>query len=88
MNEKDEKTAGAKAVATAGKAGSDSRVIVIEIGKKQRKKTIKRLRKGRGKLMPKIEAAVKEVQEETGATGVLPIVFVVEKKQRSGRLFW
>lgn len=88
MNEKDEKSAGSKAVATAGKAGNDSRMIVIEIGKKQRKKTIKRLREGRGKLMPKIEAAVKEVQEETGATGVLPIVFVVEKKERSRRLFW
>jgi hypothetical protein len=86
MIDKDDKATGAKA-ATSAKAGY-TRVIVIDIGKKQKKKAIKRLRQGRGKLMPKIEAAVQDIQQETGATNTLPIVFVVEKKKKSLRLFW
>lgn len=79
-----EKAASA-AVPTA--AGGGSRIVVVDIGKKQKKKAIKRLRKGRGKLMPKIEEAIKEIQEETKTTNALPIVVVVEKK-RSRRGLW
>jgi hypothetical protein len=64
--------------------GTASRLIVVDIGKKQGRKAIKRLRQGRGRLLPKIQAAVKEVQEETGQTNTLPIVFVVERRRRRG----
>ncbi len=69
------------------KSDDQSRIVVIDIGKKQKKKAIRRLRQGRGKLMPKVESAVKSVQEETGTANVLPIVIVVRKK-RSRRWFW
>jgi hypothetical protein len=78
----------ATAAATDSAAGKGaSRIVVVDIGKKQTKKAIKRLRQGRGKLMPKVEAAVKEVQEETKTTNTLPIVIVIEKKQ-SRRWLW
>jgi len=64
------------------------RVVVIDIGKKQRKKAIKRLRQGRGKLMPKIDSAIKEIQKEAGAAEALPVVVVVERKKRSRRFLW
>lgn len=67
---------------------SSSRMLVIDIGKKQRKKSIKLLRKGRGRLMTKIEAAVQDVQKEAGASNALPIVFVVRQRRgRRGLLF-
>ena len=67
-----------KAVANVKSTPSDktdgqSRVVVIDIGKKQKKKAIRRLRQGRGKLMPKVESAIKSVKEETGAAVVIPL---------------
>jgi hypothetical protein len=79
-----------KAAAVAGTpavTGDGSQIVVVDIGKKQSKKAIKRLRQGRGKLMPKIESAIQEIQEETKTTNVMPVVVVVEKKQRR-RWIW
>lgn len=67
----------------------DSRIIVVDIGKKQKKKAIRRLREGRGRLTAKVEEAVKEIREEAG-TGSGPVVVVVvrRKKKKCGRTLW
>lgn len=78
----------AAAVAATPAAENGSRIVVVDIGKKQSKKAIKRLREGRGKLMPKIESAIQEIQEETKTTNAMPIVVVVEKKKRRRGLLW
>lgn len=67
---------------------SQSRMVVIDIGKKQKKKTIRRLRQGRGKLLPRVEEAVKDVREEMGESGAAPVVVVVVRKKRSRRWLW
>ena len=71
----------------ATEGNGKSRLVVIDIGKKQSKKAIKRLREGRGKLLPKIESAIKEVQQEAGESGS-PIVVVIERKRSSSRWLW
>ena len=75
-------------VAAGSEVEGKPRVVVIDIGKKQSKKAIKRLRQGRGKLMPKIDSAIKEIQQEAGSGDTLPVVVVVERKKKASRLFW
>jgi hypothetical protein len=67
----------------------DPSFVVIDIGKKQRKKAIKRLRKGKGKLTRKIEEMLAELRESSSLPAGSPVVIVVREKKnkKSRRLF-
>lgn len=58
-------------------------IVVVDIGKKQKGKDIRRLRRGEGKLMDKVQSLVEEIQEnlDSGAQ-VQPIVLVVRRKRK------
>jgi hypothetical protein len=70
---------------TVGEEGDSSRIIVVDIGKKQKKKAIKRLRQGRGRLVAKVEDAISEIREEGGITGSSPVVVVVVRRKNKCR---
>jgi hypothetical protein len=56
-------------------------VVVVDLGKRQSRKNIKRLRKGRGKLMPRVERIVDElVQAGTVKADAQPVVIVVRER--------
>jgi hypothetical protein len=77
-------------VVTSGqdKSPSGPSFVVVDIGKKQRRKAIKKLRKGKGKLTRKIEAMIAELKESSSLPDDSPLVVVVrEKKKRARRLF-
>lgn len=64
-------------------AGSSGAPIIIGLGKSRRKQ-VKRLRKGRGKLMGDVIEALDELKEaDSIAANAQPVVFVVQ--QRRGR---
>ena len=67
---------------------NESRIVVIDIGKKQKKKAIRQLHQGRGKLLPKVQEAVKGVQQEMETTGAPPVVVVVVRKKKRRRWLW
>ncbi len=56
-------------------------MIVVDLNKRQTKKRIKKLRKGRGKLLGQIGEVISELQE-TGTIGAdaQPVVIVVREK--------
>ena len=56
-------------------------LVILDIGKKQRKKRIRRLRKGRGKLFNRVRDLVEEMKEDgTIDSGAQPVVIVVRQK--------
>jgi hypothetical protein len=62
--------------------------IIIDMGKKK-KKDIKRLRKGKGKLMGDVDDCIQELREAGEITGsVRPVVVVVAQKQTRQRWPW
>ena len=70
------------------KPDADTSVVVVDIGKKYRRKHIRRLRKGRGKLMDKVEQLVSDLREhDSFGDNVKPVVIVVREKRRRSRLF-
>ena len=73
---------------TEEKASKDNNVIVVDVRRKYRRKHIRRLRKGRGKLMNKIEELVADLREtDSLGDNVQPVVVVVrEKKKRRNNL--
>jgi hypothetical protein len=83
------KTAAAKAaVADVNDSSDEARMVVVDLGKKQSGKKIRRLRKGQGSLMADVKALVDQTKENLGLKeNAVPIVIVVEKK-RNNRLFW
>lgn len=67
---------------------SDSRLVVIDLGKKQGKKRIRRLRQGQGPLLDDVKDIIARTKENLGVKeSVLPIVVVVERK-RNNRYLW
>lgn len=59
----------------------DNSMIVVNIGKKYKKKHIRRLRKGRGRLMEKVEQMVGDLRDSGGISDdVQPVVIVVRQK--------
>ena len=62
--------------------------VVVDLGKK-RKKRIRQLKKGRGKLMGDVSDAVAEVVEGLGADlhgkEIVPVVIVYRQKRRKRR---
>ena len=67
-------------------AGAAIAPIVLDLGKKK-KKLIKALKRGEGKLMEDVAQAVEEVRSNLGGHAVgkdlIPVVFVYELKRRS-----
>ena len=66
---------------------TDKSPIVVDLGKK-RSKSVKLLRKGKGKLMEAIGHSIQELQ----ATGTLsadsqPVIVVVSERKKKRRLF-
>ena len=78
----DDKTGGTPLTATS--QTSDAPVIV-DLGRR-RKKLVRRLRKGTGKLMDEVQAAIGEIQR-TGriSANAQPIIVVVTQKPKSKR---
>ena len=71
--------------ADTGTEDEDPAMVVLDIGKRK-KKQIKKLRKGRGKLLGRIDEAIEELKAE----GVVQqdaqtVVVVVEAKERRWR---
>lgn len=63
-----------------------SQTIVVDLGKKKRKQ-VKKLRKGEGKLMAKVQAVVEELRADGTSKPGDTVVVVVEKRERSPMKF-
>ena len=64
---------------------ADPKMIILDIGKKKRKQ-VRRLRKGRGRLAARIEAAIEDLTADGRiAEGAQTVVMIVEKKRRKNR---
>jgi hypothetical protein len=60
---------------------SKSQLLVVDLGKRQSPKQVKRLRKGRGKLVGRIDQIVADLVEAgTVKAGAQPIVIVVRER--------
>ncbi len=58
--------------------------IILDLGKKSKKK-LKKLRKGKGNLMVKVNATVAELEENgTIQPGTMVVVVATEKKKSKG----
>jgi hypothetical protein len=63
-----------------------SPVVVVDLGKHKRK-SIKKLRKGEGRLLDEVNALIDELREAgTVGEGAQPVVIVVKEKDRAGGL--
>jgi hypothetical protein len=71
-----------KAASPAADGGSP--ILVVDLGKKQRRKDIRNLRSGGGRLMEKVQSAVEEIKEK-GAMKGHPIVVVVVREKAKRR---
>lgn len=64
----------------------ESDMLVIDIGKKQKRKRIRQLRKGRGRLFERISDVVDDLRAEGAVDAkATPIVIVVRERSRGGR---
>ena len=65
----------------------ESDVIVVDLGSKKRKQ-VKQLRKGRGKLMDRVKQCLEELKATGAVSGTLvPVVIIVEQKSEAADLF-
>jgi hypothetical protein len=56
-------------------------LVIVDLGKRQRPKQVRRLRKGRGKLVRRIDAIVDElIQSGTVKANAQPVVIVVREE--------
>ena len=66
-----------------------SSFIVIDIGKRQKSKQIRKLRKGTGKLTEKIKELVDDLREQrTISAEAQPVVIVVRQKATRTKTFF
>jgi hypothetical protein len=66
---------------------SGSSVLVVDIRKRQSRKRIRRLRKGGGSLMDKVNDTIQELRQQNAiGANVQPVVFVVRQKSRRWRM--
>lgn len=66
-----------------------SSVVIVDMGKRKRKQ-VKQLRRGRGKLMDRIEETVGQLQAEGEIESGSPVVVVIvrEKRKKAGWMAW
>lgn len=79
-------------VATNGAAAKEERqssVIIVDMGKRKRKQ-IKRLRRGGGKLMDRIGETMQQLKAEGEIDADSPVVVVIvrEKRKKAGWMSW
>ncbi|MEZ4453144.1 MAG: hypothetical protein R3B09_27025 [Nannocystaceae bacterium] len=66
----------------------DQNLLVIDIGKKQKRKRVRQLRKGTGKLADKIRDMIDDLREDgTLGANAQPVVIVVRQKPKSRGMF-
>jgi hypothetical protein len=64
---------------------SSDGALVVDLGKRQSRKRINQLRKGKGKLLDKIQQTISELRERKQIDqNAQPIIVVVRQKPRSG----
>ncbi len=62
--------------------------VIVDLGKKRRK-LVKELRKGSGKLMDEVNATLEELKNAgTIAATVQPVIVVVRERRTPRNLFW
>ncbi len=67
---------------------SDHAPLIVDMGKK-RKKQIKQLREGRGKLMDKVNGLLEELRASGSISeSAQPVVIVVQEKLKTRSLLW
>ena len=68
---------------------AESSVIIVDMGKKKRKQ-IKRLRRGGGKLMEQVGKTMEQLQADGEINADSPVVVVIvrEKRKKSGWMAW
>jgi hypothetical protein len=57
-------------------------ILVVDLGKRQRRKDIRNLRRGEGRLMEKVQGAVEEIKEKGAMKGHPTVVVVVREKAK------
>ena len=67
-------------------SNGDARIVVVDLGKKQKGRRIRQLQKGRGALMEQVKAIVEDTKENLSVKDAVPIVIVVRKKSKN--LWW
>lgn len=61
--------------------------VIVDLGRKK-KKAIKRLRRGQGRLMEQVEDCIQELREAGAISGAAqPVIVVVREKQTGPRWF-
>ena len=74
-----------EAPAKATASNATEAPIIVDLGKRRRK-LVRRLRKGTGKLMDEVQAAIDEIRRAGRISGnVQPIIVVVSPKTKSGK---
>jgi hypothetical protein len=73
----------------ASDRASKSQLLVVDLGKRQSAKQVKRLRKGRGKLVGRIDQIVADLVEAgTVKAGAQPVVIVVRERMDLPTTWW
>ncbi len=81
-------TTESKAEVVKAQDASANGPVVVDLGKKRRKQ-IRKLRRGQGKLMDEINLLVEELRTAGSiSAGTQPLVVVVRQKRRSRALSW
>ncbi len=70
-------------------AEAQSSVVIVDMGKRKRKQ-VKQLRRGRGKLMDRIEETMEQLQADGEIESGSPVVVVIvrEKRKKAGWMAW
>lgn len=69
---------------TESENGTEKPMVLLDLGKKRRKH-IKRLRKGKGRLMRQVDDTVAQLKEEEAIDPNSQVVVVVVKEKRKSR---
>ena len=73
---------------SSSKSSDGQAPIIVDIGKKRRKQ-IKRLREGRGKLMDEVTGLLEELRTAGSiSSSAQPVVVVVRQKRKGRSLMW
>jgi hypothetical protein len=80
-------TAGNAKAAAQAEAGEGSTFCIVDLGNQSRKK-VKKLKRGEGKLMEKIESIVEDLNAESVVPeGAPTVVVIVKQKTGLGKIF-
>jgi hypothetical protein len=73
------------ATATDTKPASSANPLIVDLGKKRRKQ-IKQLRKGRGKLFDKVNTTLQELKTSSAiSSNAEPVVVIVQEKRKRSK---